>query len=85
MVDNRMRCRAFQTTECVGDGISLCYNESCCLRNECWASVMIDDDFSLTCQLQAHYAEIRHQVELEDATTNTMVSITWPSKEYKNE
>ena len=86
MVDcELMRCRAIPTEPCEGDGIFACYNESCAKRDECWSSVMIDEDFSLTCQRQAHYPEVLHEVKMEDIHENTQVTIAWPSKEYANE
>lgn len=80
-----MRCRAFQNTVCEGDGIFACYNESCAKRDECWSNIMIDDDLTLTCQLKAHPPEINHEIRMEDALTETEVTIGWPSRDYKNE
>ena len=86
MVDcELMRCRAIPNEPCEGDGMFSCYNESCAKRDECWASAMITEELSVTCQLQAHYPEVRHEARLEDIHEHTELIISWPSKEYRNE
>jgi len=80
-----MRCRAIPTEQCIGNGISACYNESCVRRGECWSSVMVDEELSLTCQLQPHYHEVHHEVRMEDIHEKTQITISWPSKELNND